>query len=139
MDWCIEGDATIAQRLELIDRQRDEVLSQLAKLNETLHKTGIRKGGFELIEKLFRYQAGRLLTHFILRTVAFIRFNLEYIIGITLLLLATKWSADYLETPLSDAVIVFGGILGGIALLIINRAGTQIELIRLRENRQEQL
>lgn len=32
----MEGDATIAQRLELIDRQRDEVLSQLAKLNETL-------------------------------------------------------------------------------------------------------
>ena len=36
VDWCMEGDATIAQRLELIDRQRDEVLSQLAKLNETL-------------------------------------------------------------------------------------------------------
>lgn len=36
VDWCMEGDATITQRLELIDRQREEVLSQLAKLNETL-------------------------------------------------------------------------------------------------------
>lgn len=36
VDWCMEGDTTITQRLELIDRQREEVLSQLAKLNETL-------------------------------------------------------------------------------------------------------
>lgn len=44
VDWCMEGDATIAQRLELIDRQRDEVLSQLAKLNETLDILNYKHG-----------------------------------------------------------------------------------------------
>lgn len=36
VDWCLEGDSTIEQRLELIDRQRDEVIKQLAQMNETL-------------------------------------------------------------------------------------------------------
>ncbi len=36
IDWCMEGDATIDQRLELIDRQRSEVLLQLEQLKETL-------------------------------------------------------------------------------------------------------
>ncbi len=36
IDWCMEGDATINQRLELIDRQRSEVLLQLEQLKETL-------------------------------------------------------------------------------------------------------
>ncbi len=36
VDWCMEGDSTIEQRLELIDRQRDEVIKQLAQMKETL-------------------------------------------------------------------------------------------------------
>ena len=36
IDWCVEGDATIGQRLGLIDRQRQRVLEQIRQLQETL-------------------------------------------------------------------------------------------------------
>lgn len=36
IDWCLEGDATIAQRLELIERQREAVLKQIEQMQETL-------------------------------------------------------------------------------------------------------
>ena len=36
IDWCIEGDATIDQRLALIDQQREKVLTQIQQLQETL-------------------------------------------------------------------------------------------------------
>ena len=36
IDWCVEGDATIGQRLGLIDRQRQRVLEQIQQLQETL-------------------------------------------------------------------------------------------------------
>lgn len=36
IDWCVEGDSTIEQRLELIDQQRNAVLHQIDQLKETL-------------------------------------------------------------------------------------------------------
>ncbi len=36
VDWCMEGDSTIEQRLELIDRQREEVERQMKQLKNTL-------------------------------------------------------------------------------------------------------
>ena len=36
IDWCMQGDSTIEQRLELIDRQRSNVLSQMEQLKSTL-------------------------------------------------------------------------------------------------------
>ena len=36
VDWCMEGDSTITQRLELIDRQRDAVRQQMKQLRQTL-------------------------------------------------------------------------------------------------------
>lgn len=36
IDWCVEGDATIEQRLELIDRRREAVREQMDQLQETL-------------------------------------------------------------------------------------------------------
>lgn len=36
IDWCIEGDCTIEQRLMLIDQQRDAVIQKIEQLNETL-------------------------------------------------------------------------------------------------------
>lgn len=36
VDWCMEGDSTISQRLELIDRQRDAVRQQMKQLQQTL-------------------------------------------------------------------------------------------------------
>lgn len=36
IDWCVEGDSTIEQRLELIDRQREAVLHQIEQFKKTL-------------------------------------------------------------------------------------------------------
>lgn len=36
IDWCLEGDATIAKRLDLIDRQRKAVSEQIIQMKETL-------------------------------------------------------------------------------------------------------
>ena len=36
IDWCIEGDATIEQRMALIDRQREAVLKQMEQMRDTL-------------------------------------------------------------------------------------------------------
>lgn len=36
VDWCMIGDSTIDQRLELIDKQRDEVIKQTEQLKQTL-------------------------------------------------------------------------------------------------------
>ncbi len=36
IDWCIEGDSTIGERLKLIDSRREAVLSEIKKLHETL-------------------------------------------------------------------------------------------------------
>ena len=37
VDWCMEGDSTIEQRLELVDRQRKVVQSQIQQMQNTLH------------------------------------------------------------------------------------------------------
>ena len=108
-------------------------VQEIEKINQKQRQMGQQKFVFKLLEKTVQNQMGRFFTLFILKTAAFIRFNLEYIIGVTLLLLATKWSADYVGATLSGNVILFGGILGVAALLIINRAGTRIELIRFQE------
>lgn len=36
IDWCMEGDATIEKRLELIDHQRKIVSEQIVQMQETL-------------------------------------------------------------------------------------------------------
>lgn len=36
MEWCAQGDATISDRLSLFRRQREQVLSQIRQLEETL-------------------------------------------------------------------------------------------------------
>ena len=36
IDWCIEGDSTIDQRLALINRQREAMLRQLKQVQDTL-------------------------------------------------------------------------------------------------------
>ncbi|KMZ54610.1 MerR family transcriptional regulator [Dorea sp. D27] len=36
IDWCMEGDGTIAQRLELMQKQRETVKKQIAQMQETL-------------------------------------------------------------------------------------------------------
>lgn len=36
IDWCMEGDSTIDQRLALIDRQREVVKEQMEQLKKTM-------------------------------------------------------------------------------------------------------
>lgn len=36
IDWCMEGDITIDQRLELMQKQRETVQKQIAQMQETL-------------------------------------------------------------------------------------------------------
>ena len=36
IDWCMEGDSTIEQRLQLIDHQREVVSEQIAQMQVTL-------------------------------------------------------------------------------------------------------
>ncbi|MGM9905747.1 MerR family transcriptional regulator [Lactobacillus sp.] len=36
MTWCVEGDATLPQRLEMFKKQREAVLQQIALLEQTL-------------------------------------------------------------------------------------------------------
>lgn len=37
-DWCREGDATLQKRLDLFLRQREQVLEQIEKLNQSLDR-----------------------------------------------------------------------------------------------------
>lgn len=51
VDWCMEGDSTIDRRLELIDRRRDAVLSQLDQLQETLATLNYKHWYYETAKK----------------------------------------------------------------------------------------
>lgn len=47
IDWCIEGDSTIEQRLTLIDKQRESVLAQIEQMQETLNMLEYKKWYYE--------------------------------------------------------------------------------------------
>ena len=47
VDWCREGDSTIEQRLELINRQRDAVIEQMKELEKTLDTLNYKKWYYE--------------------------------------------------------------------------------------------
>jgi len=47
IDWCMEGDSTIEQRLQLIDRQREAVLNQIAQMQETLKTLNFKHWYYE--------------------------------------------------------------------------------------------
>ena len=51
IDWCIEGDATIPQRLGLIDQQRQRVLEQIEQLQATLHILDYKHWYYETAQK----------------------------------------------------------------------------------------
>ncbi len=51
MDWCMEGDATIGQRLGLIDRQRQRVLEQIQQLQETLQVLDYKHWYYEMAQE----------------------------------------------------------------------------------------
>lgn len=47
IDWCMEGDSTIEQRLQLIDQQREAVLNQIAQMQETLKTLNFKHWYYE--------------------------------------------------------------------------------------------
>lgn len=51
VDWCIEGDTTIHQRLVLIDQQRKAVLVQIQQLYETLDMLDFKHWYYEVAKK----------------------------------------------------------------------------------------
>lgn len=51
IDWCVEGDSTIDQRLKLIDQQREAVLGQIEQLKETLTVLNYKHWYYETAKK----------------------------------------------------------------------------------------
>lgn len=51
IDWCLEGDATISKRKELIEKQRQAVLDRIRQLNETLAVLDYKKWYYETAER----------------------------------------------------------------------------------------
>lgn len=51
IDCCMEGDATIDKRLNLIERQSENVLSQMKQMQETLHMLEYKKWYYETAQK----------------------------------------------------------------------------------------
>lgn len=51
IDWCIEGDSTIDQRLALINRQREAALQQLKQVQDTLDILDYKRWYYETAKK----------------------------------------------------------------------------------------
>ncbi len=51
MQWCLQGDETIGQRKALIDAQRQNVMNELQKLQDTLAILNYKQWYYETAEK----------------------------------------------------------------------------------------
>lgn len=51
VDWCMQGDSTIGQRLELINSRRNEVLRQMEQLEKTLETLDYKQWYYETAKK----------------------------------------------------------------------------------------
>ena len=51
IDWCMEGDATITERLNLIKEQRESVLSQMEQMQQTLNMLNYKQWYYETAQK----------------------------------------------------------------------------------------
>ena len=51
MEWCAKGDATIPERLAMFRRQKEQVLSQIAQLQETLEILNYKEWYYETAQK----------------------------------------------------------------------------------------
>ncbi len=51
VDWSLQGDKTINQRLELIERQRDVIKSQMQELEKTLDALEYKQWYYETAKK----------------------------------------------------------------------------------------
>ena len=51
IDWCFEGDSSIDQRLDLINRQREVVIAQIQQMQETLDMLNYKEWYYETAKK----------------------------------------------------------------------------------------
>ena len=51
VDWCMQGDSTIRQRIELINSRRNEVLRQMEQLKKTLEMLDYKQWYYETAKK----------------------------------------------------------------------------------------
>lgn len=51
MEWCSEGDSTIPKRLSMFRRQREQVLTQITQLQETLEILDYKEWYYETAQK----------------------------------------------------------------------------------------
>ncbi len=58
IEWCMEGDSTIEQRLALIKRQQEAILLQMAQMKETLDTLNYKRWYYETAK-----QAGTCAVH----------------------------------------------------------------------------
>ena len=75
----------------------------------------------------------------ILRCLSFLRFNFEYIVGITILIALTQTMAEKYQVELSGAVHNGLVLIGWLALFAIDRYGTQKELTNLKNQLKKEL
>lgn len=52
MEWCEKGDSTIPERLAIFRRQREQVLSQITQLKETLEILDYKEWYYETAQKV---------------------------------------------------------------------------------------
>lgn len=51
MEWCAQGDATIPERLSMFRRQREQVLTQISQLQETLEILDYKEWYYKTAQK----------------------------------------------------------------------------------------
>lgn len=51
IDWCMQGDATITQRKQLIEKQREVVIEQMRQMELTLEMLNYKRWYYETAEK----------------------------------------------------------------------------------------
>lgn len=51
MEWCAQGDATIPERLSMFRRQREQVLTQITQLQETLEILDYKEWYYKTAQK----------------------------------------------------------------------------------------
>ena len=61
VDWVKEGDSTLQRRLELIERQRQTVIGQIEKLNQTLDMLEYKRWYYSVVAKAGTCAASKAL------------------------------------------------------------------------------
>lgn len=111
----------------------------IIEIKHILNQLNKKSWFIKCAEKAFQHVLSKHIFLILLKGAAFIRFNIEYIIGILLLIWATKWIAEYQDISLSNHLIAYFGLIGFLSVSLIHYFGTRIELNRFKTVLQETL